>query len=89
MLVGSGEMIAARNHRLKQTLPKRVRGYRLYTNVQARHAAAQTRCPVYVQGCRATEVLFGKAGFRFERRLTGFRRTRNIVRIRTKCPGGE
>jgi hypothetical protein len=87
--MGSGEMIAARNHRLKQTLPKRVRGYRLYTNVQARHAAAQTRCPVYEQRCRATEVLFGKAGFCFERRLTGFRRTRNIVRIRTKCPGDE
>jgi hypothetical protein len=37
----------------------------------------------------ATELLFGTAPFRFERRLTGFRGARKIVRIRTKCPAAD
>jgi hypothetical protein len=49
----------------------------------------ETGCPVCEQSWQANELLFGSGGFRFLRRLTGFRRARNIVRIRTKCPGGE
>jgi hypothetical protein len=38
---------------------------------------------------RATEVLFSKGTFRLEGRLTGFRRARKIVRVRTKCPAAN
>jgi hypothetical protein len=38
---------------------------------------------------RQSAVLIGSGGFRFERRLTGFRGARNIVRIRTNTPGGD
>jgi hypothetical protein len=46
----------------------------------------ETVCPVYEQGCEATELLFGSGVLCFAGRLTAFRRTRNIVRIRTKFP---
>jgi hypothetical protein len=38
---------------------------------------------------RATEVSSGKGIFRLEGRLTGFRRARKIVRVRTKCPAAN
>jgi hypothetical protein len=57
--------------------------------VQACPSQHQTCCPVYEQGCGSIEVLSGKGTFRLEGRLTGFRRARKIIRIRTKCPAAN
>jgi hypothetical protein len=46
-------------------------------------------CPVCEQTRQANELLSGSGVFRLRGRLTGFRRARNIVRIRTKYPGGD
>jgi hypothetical protein len=61
----------------------------LYTNVQACPSQHQTCCPVYGQEYGTTEVLSGKGTFRLEGRLTGFRRARKIVRIRTNAPAAN
>jgi len=81
--MGSGEELLGK-HRSNAS-----QGYRLYTNVQAWSFPRQTCCPVCEQEGHATEVLFGKNGFRLIGRLTGFGRARNIVRIRTNWAVAE
>jgi hypothetical protein len=77
MLMGSGEELRGK-HRSNAS-----QGYRLHTNVQACPFPRQTCRPVCEQERHATEVLFGKNGFRLIGRLTDFGHARNIVRIRT------
>jgi hypothetical protein len=60
--------------------------YRLCTNVQAGACRAAARCPLYEQGARQSEFLFGSARFRQIGRLTAFGSARRIVRIRTNPP---
>jgi len=56
--------------------------YRLYTNVQAAHAAPQRYARFVDKRGRQTELLCGKAPFRAACRLTGFGPARRIIRIR-------
>jgi hypothetical protein len=81
--MGSGEMIALQTS-LKR-FPKIPFAYKRASGPFLR----QTCCPVYKQRYKATELLFGRGNFRGERRLTGFRGARKIIRIRTKCPAAS
>ena len=65
------------------TASKRLRRYRLYTNVQAGHSAAKPLARFMNSARRQLSLLFGSGVFRPRRRLTGFRRARKIIRIRT------
>ena len=75
-------VVAVRKHRVENLLRKIPFAYKRASGP----FRSETVCPVYEQGCEATELLFGRGGFGGERRLTGFRGARKIIRIRTKCP---
>jgi hypothetical protein len=81
--MGSGETIAVQTS-LKR-FPKIPFAYKRASVPFLR----QTCCPVYEQRCEATGFLFGKGGFHRERRLTGFRGARKIIRIRTNAPAAD
>jgi hypothetical protein len=57
--------------------------------VQAALCRVQRAARFVNNDMRQFEFLFGSGIFRFQGCLTGFRRARRIIRIRTKSPGRE
>jgi hypothetical protein len=84
MLMGSGKMIAARKHCLNAVEDT--------VCIQTCKPALPRANPVArFMNRDAGQLRFysAKALFAHEGRLTGFRRARKIVRIRTKCPAAN
>jgi hypothetical protein len=58
-------------------------GYRLYTNVQARHPALQRVARIMNSDARQMSYYAASEAIGRRARLTGFKSARNIIRIRT------